>query len=73
MLTAADQFRAEGRAQGKIRALTLFLQERLGGVPDGVAELMEAATLEQIDNWSIRLFNGESPEAVFGKTAAGNL
>ena len=83
-MTAADKFRAEGIEQGKkMRAATAerllargkaeivmqFLKNRYGKVPSGIAQRLQAAKAEQIESWVARLFDGETPEAVFGKAA----
>ena len=69
MLSAADKFRAEGMGQGKAEIVTQVLQEHYGEVPPGILRRVQAAKPADLDAWAIRLFKGESPEAVFGKAA----
>ena len=63
VMSAADEFRAEGMAEMVAR----FLQGRYGEVPPGVVKRMQRAKPEEVDAWAVRLFKGESPEAVFGR------
>ena len=69
MLSAADQFRAEGKAEGKAENLAQFVLGRFGEMPGGVAELMKTATPDQLDTWTVQLSKGEPLEAIFGKAA----
>ena len=77
VMTAADRYiaqgieqgRQQGIEQGKAKIVTHVLQERYGKVPSGILKALKSARPEEIDAWAVRLFKGESPEAVFGKAA----
>ena len=67
MLTAADEFKAEGRAEGSVNTIAQFMRGQGSELPSDVAERMLAATPKQLDAWTLRLFKGESLESIFGK------
>ena len=65
MRTGAQEFRAEGIAQ----AVEWFLQQKSVAVPQAVRNRLAAGSDEELRAWSIKLFRGESLEAVFGADA----
>lgn len=68
----AERLKAEGRAEGGLataRRLLARLVEVRFGVPDArLQRLIDEAEIGQIEAWSLRLLNANSPEELFGET-----
>ncbi len=66
----AHACKAEGKAGGEALALQKLLRKRFGAVPSEVLAKISAASLEQIDVWLDRVFDGRSLDVIFGPTTA---
>ena len=70
-----EECRAEGRVEGQARGiaklLTWQLRHKFGTVPLAVQYRLVWASAKELDEWSIRLFDAESLEAVFDDASYG--
>jgi hypothetical protein len=57
--------RAEGLVQGAARYLLRQLTRRFGPVPDIVQEQIDAASIEQLEIWAVRLLDARTLDEVF--------
>ncbi|MGI9322993.1 MAG: Rpn family recombination-promoting nuclease/putative transposase [Pseudomonadales bacterium] len=56
---------AEGKAEGEAKVIAQMLQHKFGSVPPSVQQRLEQAVPEELETWSVRIFDAKSPEAIF--------
>ncbi len=59
-------FLAEGEARGKAEMFLRQLRRRNKTLPSGIEDRVRAAGIDQLDEWSERLFDGEPLTEIFG-------
>ncbi|MEF8729750.1 MAG: DUF4351 domain-containing protein [Accumulibacter sp.] len=69
-VTSAERFgiekgRQEGRQEGEASLLKRQLARRFGTLPDAVQVRLTTATIDQLEEWAIRVLDAESLDAVF--------
>ncbi len=69
-VTSAERFgieksRQEGRQEGEAALLTRQLARRFGALPDAVQVRLTTATIDQLQEWAIRVLDDGSLDAVF--------
>ena len=64
---AAAKGEARGEARGEAKALTRFLQDRFGTLPDSVRSRLDGADVELLDRWLSRVYHAPTLEAVFAE------
>ena len=60
---------AQGRTQGQAKTLLQILEHRFDGVSDEVRARITQAPVEQLEAWTLRIINVESPEDLFNGDA----
>lgn len=68
MSIAAEQWKAEGRAEGKGDALIHLLERRHGFIPDPIRAQVAGADLATLDRWFDRALDATTLDAVFDDT-----
>ena len=51
MSIAGREWRAEGKAEGRVEALLRILERRFGPVPEGIRGRISCGMAEQVDTW----------------------
>ncbi len=64
MQTFGDSLRAEGKAEGVVRTLTLVLESRFGTLPEEVRDMIGTADAPQLDRWAVKAANAPTLDAV---------
>jgi hypothetical protein len=64
-MSTADMLRAEGVSKGEARVLVRQLTRKFGPVPDAVRELIDTASLEQLEIWTDRVLDAATVDEVF--------
>ncbi|MFB8004106.1 Rpn family recombination-promoting nuclease/putative transposase [Nocardia sp. NPDC056000] len=71
MMTAAEQFRTEGRAEGRLEGRAESLHDQLtikfGAVPDRIVSLLRMAEVSQLRNWNARVLTANTLDEVFAE------
>ena len=60
------QGKVQGKAEGKADTLLHLLRRRDKTLPSGIEDRVRAAGIDQLDEWSERLFDGEPLTEIFG-------
>ncbi|MBF0440039.1 MAG: DUF4351 domain-containing protein [Magnetococcales bacterium] len=65
-ISSMERFGEErGRQKGEATMLTRLLQRRFGNLPVWVSEKITIADQPTLEEWSLRLFDAQSLDAVF--------
>jgi hypothetical protein len=60
----ARRYVAEGEARGEAKVLLKQLTLKFGPLPQGVAERVQAASIEELDRWAERVLTADRLEQV---------
>jgi hypothetical protein len=70
-MTTAERLRAEGEARGEARASAVLLRNMLvakfGPLPAWVLDAIDAAEVDQLQDWALRLVTADRLDDVFGR------
>ena len=69
-VTSAERFgiekgRQEGRQEGEAALLKRLLARRFGALPDAVQVRLATATIDQLEEWAIKVLDAGSLDEVF--------
>ncbi|MFB8004108.1 hypothetical protein [Nocardia sp. NPDC056000] len=66
-MTAAEQFRAEGRREGHAEGLLDLLAAKFGEVPERIDGYVRGAEVARLRMWSARVLAAETLDEVFAE------
>ncbi|WP_216903743.1 DUF4351 domain-containing protein [Nocardia alni] len=55
----------EGRAEGRAESVLTLVAAKFGAVPDWVRRVVDAASVAQLDVWTVRALTASTPEELF--------
>ena len=61
---------AKGKAEGRAEVLLKLLTLKFGPLPDGVAQRLQAASVDELDRWTERVLSAKSLAEVFADKPA---
>jgi hypothetical protein len=63
-MSTADMLRAEGRAEHAAGVLLRLLARKFGAVPDHARDRISAASIDQLDLWTMRVLDATTLDEV---------
>jgi len=67
IMTAAEKFIQQGRAEGRVKTLTKLVVAKFGGLSKAHQDRLDNATDEELDQFIERVLTADSLDALLGK------